>query len=119
MSSITSLTSATSSAGLNQLMQDFQTVTSALQKGDLSTAKTAAAALQKDFQASPLAASLGKNSPVGKDFQTMLASLQAGDYSSAEKAFASLEADFKNGGSPLGSKATLQSLTGGILSAAA
>jgi DNA-binding FadR family transcriptional regulator len=104
MSSISSVSSTTnpypsaSQSGFGQLVQDFKSLGSALQSGDLSTAQSALAAVQQALQGNSQASSsqpFGKNSQANTDYQTLASALQSGDLAGAQKAFASLQTDLK------------------------
>jgi hypothetical protein len=98
VSSATSSYQAQFSTGFRQTMQDFRALGSALQSGDLSSAQSAFATLQKDIQNSPRLQQLvgDTSTQAGKDFQALQSALQSGDLSSAQKAFASLQQDFQS-----------------------
>ena len=78
----------------NQQVQDFQGLAGAVQSGDLTTAKTALTAFEKDIQNNPqgpVAAALADpNSQISKDFQALQTALQSNDASAAQTAFAAL-----------------------------
>ena len=96
-------------AGIGQSIKDFQSIGAALQSGNLTSAQTALAAIQKDFQAVTQSAAttssgtaaatqpFGTNTQANTDFQTLTNSLKSGDLTGAQKAFASLQTDLKAG----------------------
>ncbi len=77
--------SGSSQANLGQAAEYLQSVGSALQSGNLSSALTALNAIQ--------ASSFGNNSQIGTDYQNLLNALQTGDLSSAQQAYVALSAD--------------------------
>jgi hypothetical protein len=91
-------------SGSNQRAQDFQSLRSALQSGDLPGAQQAFANLQKNMQSSSQTASPANSTPsqttpsstVGKDFQALQSALQSGDLSGAQTAFATLKQDLQS-----------------------
>jgi hypothetical protein len=88
-----------------QNRQDFNSLGSALQSGDLTSAQNAFAAWQKDLQSVPGSTSpqtaqtaqasgpFGNNSKANSDLQALGTALQSGDVAGAQKAFASLKQD--------------------------
>jgi outer membrane protein assembly factor BamD (BamD/ComL family) len=116
------LTSALQGNNFGQTIKDFQAIGTALQAGNLSSAKTALAALQKDFPAglqSGASQLFGKNSQANTDFQKLTSTLQSGDMTGAQKAFASLEADLQASSTSAGSTGstfsnTLNSVLGNL-----
>ncbi|HEX4349256.1 MAG TPA: hypothetical protein VH251_02655 [Verrucomicrobiae bacterium] len=96
-------------ANFGQTIKDFQSISAALQSGSLTTAQTALASLQKDFQASMQSGAtqpsgttagsqlFGTNTQANTDFQTLTNSLKSGDLTGAQKAFTSLQTDLKAG----------------------
>jgi hypothetical protein len=85
-------------SGFQQRRQDFNSLASALQSGDLSSAQSALAAFQKDLPSTSQANAsqpFGQNSQANTDFQRLQSALQSGDLSGAQKAFASLKTDFQ------------------------
>ncbi len=104
--SVSSVSSATDSywnniqTWLNQQMQDFRGLASAVQSGDLSSAQKALAAFQQDIQNNPqgpLATALADpNSQISKDFQALQTALKSNDASAAQDAFAALTQDLKS-----------------------
>ena len=86
-------------AGLNQVVQDFKALDSALQSNDLSTAQQAFAAFQQDVQnvsqGTQPAQALGQNTQLGKDFQALQSALQSNDLTAAKQAFATLQQDMQ------------------------
>jgi soluble cytochrome b562 len=104
MSAISSVTStgnpyqATNQAGMGQIIQDFNSIGSALQSGNVSAAQTALTTFQQDLQSNPQLSSsqpFGNNSQANTDYQGLVSSLQNGNLSSAQKAFASLQTDLQ------------------------
>jgi len=81
-----------------QWLQDFEAVGTALQAGDLLTAKTAFTSFQKALQASEVSATqpFGQNSQANADYANLTKDLQTGDVANAQKAFASLHHDLKS-----------------------
>jgi hypothetical protein len=99
VSSATNLYPATNQDDVSQSVQDFQSIGSALQSGDLSTAQSALATFQKDLQSnSQTSASqpFGKNRQANTDYQSLTSALQSGDLSGAQKAFSSLKNDLQS-----------------------
>jgi hypothetical protein len=85
-------------ANFGQTIQDFQAIGVALQSGNLTSAQTALAAIQKDFQTGTQSASItpfGTNTQANTDFQTLATSLKAGNLTGAQTAFASLQTDLQ------------------------
>jgi hypothetical protein len=85
-------------ASFGQTIQDFQAIGVSLQSGNLASAQTALAAIQKDFQtglSSNASQPFGTNTQANTDFQTLTTSLKSGDMTGAQKAFASLQTDLK------------------------
>ena len=83
---------------LGQTLKDYQAIGSALQSGNLATAKTALTAFQHDFPAALQSASsqpFGKNSQANLDYQNLTSALNSGNLTAAQKAFTSLQADLK------------------------
>ena len=105
VSAVSGTTTATQNAipsGAQQLIQDFQALSNALQSNDLSGAQQAFGAVQKDIQnvaqgESP-AQALGQNTPLGQDFRALQNALQSNNLSGAQQAFASLEKDLAASG---------------------
>jgi len=99
MSSISSITSTNNQNGINLMVQDFQAIGSALQSGNLSSAKGAVSnfqtILQSVSQASASSSSqpFGANTKANTDYQNLLASLQSGNLTVAQTAFNSLTTD--------------------------
>jgi hypothetical protein len=87
-----------------QRAQDFKALESALQAGDLTSAQTAFAALQKDQPAYSQVAQAnrasGKNTQGAKDFEALQSALGSGDLSAAQQAFATLKEDMQGAGQP-------------------
>jgi len=91
------LTSAIQTS-LGQTLKDYQAIGSALQSGNLSTAKTALTAFQHDFPAALQSAAsqpFGKNSQANMDYQNLTSALNSGNLTAAQKAFTSLQGDLK------------------------
>ncbi len=86
-----------------QQAQDFKTLQSALQSGDLSGARSAFAALQKDMannsQAASSTSASGQSDPLSSAFQALQSALQSGNLSGAQSAFAAIQQDMQNSGS--------------------
>lgn len=107
MSSISSVSSATNPYQTDtqnpwqQRAQDFKTLQSALQAGDLATAQQAFSSLkQSQPSASPAASASGasnQNSQVSNDFQALQSALSTGNLSSAQQAFSSLKQSMQIG----------------------
>jgi DNA-binding FadR family transcriptional regulator len=132
MSSISGISSVSAAANvyltnalqtnLNQSVKDFQALGSALQSGNLSAAKTAFNALQKDLPAGLQAASsqpFGGNSQANTDYQNLTTALRTGDLTTAQKAFTLLQTDLKGtstdpAGNPLTSP-SFGSILNGVL----
>ena len=98
VSSITDPYRITGQQNLGQIGQDFKAIGSALQSGDLSTARTALTTFQQDLQAASKTGAtqiFGKNSQANADYKSLAAALQSGDLSAAQKAFASLQTDLR------------------------
>ena len=104
MSTISSVSSTTNpyqtanQNGLTQFIQDFNSLGSALQSGDVSTAQSALATFQQDLPGNSQTQTnqpFGKNSQANTDYQNLTAALQSGDLNGAQKAFASLQTDLK------------------------
>ena len=86
-------------SSFKQRRHDFKALANALQSGDLSSAQSAFAALQKDLpNASQASATppVGQTSQAATDFQTLQSALNSGDLSGAQKAFASLKTDLQS-----------------------
>ena len=91
----------------NQRAQDFQSLRSALQTGDLTAAQQAFSSLQKDIQNTSQVAGTANNPPeqptspsqIGKDFQALQTALQSGDLSTARSAFETLKQDLQSANS--------------------
>ncbi|HTI69365.1 MAG TPA: hypothetical protein VMF06_05340 [Candidatus Limnocylindria bacterium] len=94
-----SLYSADTQNTWKQRRQDFKSLESALQSGDLSSAQTAFSAVQKDIKSSPPGTKgkdpFSNNPQASRDFQALQSALQSGDLASAQKAFASFQTDVK------------------------
>jgi hypothetical protein len=83
----------------NQSFKDLQSIGSALQSGDLSTAQSALASFQQQLQSSSQASSsqpFGNNSQANQDYQSLATALKSGDTSAAQQAFANLKTDLKS-----------------------
>lgn len=90
---------STYQASFKQRGQDFKALDSALQSGDLSSATTAFAALQKDIQGGSAKGPGGKmfasGTQASKDLAAVQTALSSGDVAGAQKAFATLKTDMK------------------------
>src|SRR5580658_7786586 len=104
MSTISSVSSTnnpyqtTGQNGLAQTGQDFNSIGSALQSGNVSAAQSALTAFQQDLQGNPQTSAsqpFGNNSQANTDYQSLVSSLQSGNLPSAQKAFASLQTDLQ------------------------
>jgi hypothetical protein len=104
MSTISSVSSTTNpypttnQSGLGQIVQDFNSLGSALQSGNVSAAQSALSAFQQDLQSNPQLSSsqpFGDNNQADRNYQSLVSSLQSGNLSSAQKAFASLQTDLQ------------------------
>ncbi len=89
-------------SGFNQITQDFQALSNALQSNNLSNAQQAFAAVQKDIQnvsqGTQAAQALGQNTQLGQDFQALQNALQSNNLTAAKQAFANLQKDLKANG---------------------
>src|SRR5580692_502899 len=75
-------------------LQAFQSVGSALQSGDLSSAQSALATFQQSLPGSSSSAvqpPFGRNHQANSAYQNLAGALQSGDLSSAQRAFANLQ----------------------------
>jgi len=85
--------------GSSQPLQDFKSLSSALQSGDLSSAQAAMTTLQTDLQGaqgnSKTSQLLDPTTAAGKDFQTLQNALQSGDLKGAQDAFTALKQDVR------------------------
>jgi hypothetical protein len=105
--SATSLYQPENQALFQQQAQDFNTLASALQSGNLSTAQSAFTSWQQDLtsiappnqQSTQQSQPFGSNSQANSDFQSLSSALQSGDISSAQQAFANLKQDLQSSGS--------------------
>ena len=106
VSSVTNQSPSANQGWYQQQYQDFNSLSNALQTGNLSTAKSAFTAWQNDLQSivpSNLQAAFqnkpfGSNNQANADFQALSSALQAGDTSAAQQAFASLKQDLQSAG---------------------
>jgi len=81
-------------SGMGQIVQDFNSIGSALQSGNVSDAQTALSSFQQDLQSNPQLSSsqpFGDNSQANTKYQGLVSSLQSGNLSSAQKAFSTLQ----------------------------
>src|ERR1035437_2284116 len=84
---------------VHQRREDFQSLTSAVQSGDLTAAQAALAALQTDTQnirsarGAPNAQPPGQPGKLQSDFANLVSSIQAANASGAKTALASLQTD--------------------------
>ena len=84
--------------GVKQLAQDFQSLESAFQAGDLTSAQNAFASIQQDMKNGPgakLAGVFGQDSQLSKDFQALQSALQSGDLAGAKQALATMQKDMQ------------------------
>ena len=102
---VSNVTSATNSytnpyqTNFRQGVQDFQSLASALQSGNLSGAQSAFSSLEQDLPGISQVLQAGANSsasgtstnPIGQALQSLSSALQSGDISGAQQAFASLQ----------------------------
>jgi hypothetical protein len=92
--------------------QAFQSVGSALQAGDLSSAQSALTSFQQNLRSySPSAAQqpFGRNSQANAAYQNLAGTLQSGDLSAAQRAFTDLQTSLSsahNGRQDRGSEST-------------
>jgi hypothetical protein len=101
MSAISSVSSTTTAAlapvtnqdDFGQLLQDFNSVGSALQSGDVSAAQSALSTFQQNLPNTP---PFGNNSQANTDYLSLVRSLDSGNLSDAQKAYASLQNDLKS-----------------------
>jgi len=110
MSSINSVSSTTNPYQTNsqspwqQISQDFKTLQSALQSGDLGGAQQAFASLQQSQQnssqpgTSGTGGSAGQNSPTANAFQALQSALSTGNLSAAQQAFATMQQNMQSAG---------------------
>jgi hypothetical protein len=87
--------------GFAQTLEDFNSIGSALQSGDLSSAQSALTAFQQDLQGNSQTSSnqpFGQNTKANTDYQSLTSALQAGDLSGAQSAFANLQKDLEGSG---------------------
>ncbi len=112
MSSVPNINSAINSAqtanqnGFAQIAKSFQSIGTALQSGDVTSAQTALTAFQKALQgASGASAQTTSTQPFGKDtkantdYQSLTSALQSGNLSTAQKAYSSLQNDLTSAAS--------------------
>lgn len=85
-----------------QRRQDFKSLASALQSGDLNSAQAAFAAWQKDLpgntstsNSSDPTSPFGQNSQANADFKSLSDALKSGDVTGAQKAFTTLKTDLR------------------------
>jgi hypothetical protein len=104
MSAISNVSSAnnsypiTSQSGFDQIVTDFNSIGSALQSGDVSSALTALSSFQNALQNNPQTSPnqpFGTNGLANTDYQSLVGALQTGNISNAQKAFANLQTDLK------------------------
>jgi type VI protein secretion system component VasK len=102
VSSIGSTTNAyqvTSANSFNQLFNDFKSIGSDIQSGDLTSAQSALAAFQNDLQnntgQNPLSQLFSNNSTLNNDLQNLQTALQSNDPTSAQTAFKTLIQDMQ------------------------
>jgi hypothetical protein len=99
VSSVANLNQPTNTSGSNPLMRGLRAVSSAVQSGNLATAKSALATFQKQLQGnSPTSATnqpFGSNRQANSAYQSLVNSVQSGDLSAAQQALSSLKTDLK------------------------
>ena len=106
MSTISGVSSSTHTyqSGINQFVQDFQAIGTALQSGNLASAQGALNSFQQYLQANSPASSaqspssaqpFGKNGQANNDYQNLVSALQSGNLTSAQQAYSSLQTDLK------------------------
>src|SRR6185295_2693196 len=84
-------------SSFKQRAEDFKSLESALQSGDLSGAQQAFATLTQDGRPVQQAGSAGKsgNGQAATDFQALQTALQSNDLAEAQKAFSTLKQDIQ------------------------
>jgi len=90
-------TSSTNSFG--QLFNDFKSIGSDIQSGDLTSAQSALTTFQRDLQNSngqnPLSKLFSNNSTLGNDLTALQTALQSNDPAAAQNAFKTLTQDMQ------------------------
>jgi hypothetical protein len=82
-------------ANAEQFKQSFQSLGSALQSGDLSSAQQAFASLQQLQPSNSSSTSNLDNGPLSNDWNTLSQALQSGDTKAAQAAFTQLQSDIQ------------------------
>jgi hypothetical protein len=82
-------------ANAEQFKQSFQSLGSAIQSGDLSSAQSAFASLQQLQPQNPSNASNLASGPLSQDWNNLSQALQSGDPKSAQAAFTQLQTDMQ------------------------
>lgn len=106
MSSISSVLSSNpayqnyNTSNVQQTVQDFQALGSALQSGDVSSAQSALTTFQQALATATNSQSsssqpFGKNSQANTDYQSLASALQSGNLTTAQQAFSRLQTDLK------------------------
>ena len=100
MSAISGIASSTYTyqKSVNQFVQDFQAIGTALQSGNLAGAQGALNTFQQYLQANSTASAtqpFGKNGSANTDYQNLVTALQSGNLTSAQQAYSSLQTDLK------------------------
>jgi hypothetical protein len=92
----------TAVSSMAQRSQDFTTLQSTLQAGNLAGAQTAFAAFLQDVRQTPQTAGpaslFGPGTQAGKDLQVLGSALKSADLTGARRAFATLEQDIQAAG---------------------
>ena len=92
----------TAVSSMTQCSQDFTTLQSTLQAGNLASAQTAFAAFLQDVrktaQMAGPASLFGPGTQTSKDLQTLGSALKSADLAGAQRAFATLEQDIQIAG---------------------
>jgi len=83
------------SDSLRQRFQDFKALGTAIESGDLTSAQTALAAVQKDIQNDPRIAKSAKSDQITKDLAALGDAIKSGDTTATKQAFATLTQDLK------------------------
>ncbi|HUA68768.1 MAG TPA: hypothetical protein VMA13_09500 [Candidatus Saccharimonadales bacterium] len=88
-----------STDGFTQLFNDFKSIASDIQSGDLTTAQSALSTFESDLQSNggqnPLSQLFSNNSTLGTDLQNLQTALQSNNSSSAQSAFQTLIQDMQ------------------------
>jgi hypothetical protein len=80
---------------LQQIRQDFNQLSTALQSGDLSGAQSAYASIQQLLQGGANSTTANPSNTIQNDFSALGQALQTGDLSQAQSAFSQLQQDFQ------------------------